>query len=133
MKETYTYEELYRFTSNLFQHIGCSKDDANTVAEVLLAAELRGIPSHGLMRVSDYISMYEMGRINTKPNIQIVYETPTTIAIDADGCYGMIAAKYAMQKVIEKAQNTYSAWGTVINSTHYGIAGYYAMMLFRTI
>lgn len=128
MKETYSYDELYRFTTDLFQKIGCSENDANTVAEVLLAAELRGIPSHGLMRISDYISMYEKGRINTKPNIQVIYETPTTLTVDADSCYGMIAAKFTMQKIIEKAQSTYSAWGTVINSTHYGIAGYYAMM-----
>ncbi|MCX7862015.1 MAG: Ldh family oxidoreductase [Bacteroidales bacterium] len=128
MKNTYSYTELYELTFNIFTYIGCSETDAHIIAEVLMAAELRGIPSHGLMRISDYISMWEQGRINVKPNIQIVYETPTTLTIDADNAYGMIAAKFAMQKVIEKAQTHYIAWGCVINSTHYGIAGYYALM-----
>ncbi len=128
MEIRYSYQDLFSFTVNIFEKIGCSKDDATTVAEVLLAAELRGIPSHGLMRITDYINMWEKGRINVKPNIKTIYETPTTITIDADHTFGMIAAKKAMQLVIEKAKNYYIAFGSVINSTHYGIAGYYSLM-----
>jgi LDH2 family malate/lactate/ureidoglycolate dehydrogenase len=124
----FAYEDLKNLVINIFTHIGCSYDDANTISEVLLAAELRGIPSHGLIRISDYINMYESGKINIKPDIKIIYETPTTITLDADKAFGMIAAKKAMNIIIEKAKKSYTAWASVINSTHYGIAGYYALM-----
>ncbi len=128
MEIRYSYQDLFLFTSQIFEKIGCSIEHANIIAEVLLAAELRGIPSHGLMRITDYVNMWENNRINVKPNIQIIYETPITLTIDADSAFGMIAAKKAMQLVIEKAKTHYMSFGTVINSTHYGIAGYYSLM-----
>lgn len=123
-----SYETLHDFTVNIFRTIGCSQEDAKIVADVLMEAELRGIPSHGLMRIADYVAMWESGKINIHPNPKIIYETHTTITIDGDNCFGMIAATYAMKKVIEKAKMYYTAWATVINSNHYGIAGYYSLM-----
>lgn len=128
MKTRYSYNDLFNFTVKIFEKIGCSNEHSSIIAEVLLAAELRGIPSHGLMRINDYVSMWESGRINVNPNIEIIYETPTTLTIDADHTFGMIAAKKAMQLVIQKAKKNYIASGSVINSTHYGIAGYYSLM-----
>jgi LDH2 family malate/lactate/ureidoglycolate dehydrogenase len=93
-----------------------------------MEAELRGIPSHGLMRVKDYISLWEAGRINLKPTVKIIHQTPTTYTLDADNGFGMIAAKKAMELVIEKAKAVGTSWASVINSNHYGIAGYYALM-----
>lgn len=128
MKNRLPYQRLFDFTVNLFNTIGCSDEDATIIAEVLLSAELRGIPSHGLMRVNDYISLWEAGRINIKPVVKIIYQTPTTFTVDADNGYGMIAAKKTMQWVIEKASQYGTAWATVVNSNHYGIAGFYALM-----
>lgn len=128
MNPSISFEILYQFTQKLFKTIGCSDEDANIVAEVLMAAEIRGIPSHGLMRVKDYISLWEAGRINIKPTVKIIHQTPTTFTLDADNAFGMIAAKKAMQMVISKANEMGTAWASVINSNHYGIAGYYALM-----
>jgi LDH2 family malate/lactate/ureidoglycolate dehydrogenase len=128
MDNKHTYQQLYNFITSLFISIGCKKEDAETVAEVLMAAELRGIPSHGLMRVSDYISLWKAGRINLTPDVKIIHETPSTLTVDADNGFGMIAAKKTMQFVIEKAKNIGMAWASVINSNHYGIAGFYSLM-----
>jgi len=124
----YHYQYLYDFTTQLFEKIGCSKEDATVVAELLVGAELRNIPSHGFLRIPDYIKMWEAGRIKTNPNISVVRETLSTVVIDADSCFGMIAAKKAMNLAIEKAKTVGTCWIAIKNSTHFGIAGYYAMM-----
>lgn len=124
----YTAEYLREFTTKLFQKIGCSKADAEIVADVLVRAELRGISSHGLIRISDYIGLYEKNRINTTPDVKVTYETPSTAVVDGDNALGMVAAKKAMQIAIEKAKVAGTGWVAMNNSNHFSIAGYYAMM-----
>jgi len=124
----YTVNYLRKFIQNLFIKIGCSSTDASTIADVLIRAELRGIPSHGLLRIPDYIMLYESGRINPVPQINIVHETPSTAVVDGDRAFGMIAAKKSMQIAIEKAAVVGTGWVSTRNSNHFGIAGYYAMM-----
>ncbi|MGM0550816.1 MAG: Ldh family oxidoreductase [Bacteroidota bacterium] len=128
MKETYTPAELKTFIIDIFSKIGCKREDAQTLAEVLVAAELRGIPSHGMMRVKDYIGMWEAERINVDPKPAIVHETPSTATVDGDSAYGMVAAKYAMQVAMDKAKTCGTGWVATNNSNHFGIAGYYSMM-----
>jgi len=131
MEKTYSYDHLKNFTISLFEKIGCPHEEALVVAEVLMEAELRGIPSHGLMRVSDYIGLFEAGRINVKPTVSKVHETPSTATLDGDNSFGMIGGKKAMELAIEKATTSGSGWVAVKNSNHFGIAGYYSMMATR--
>jgi LDH2 family malate/lactate/ureidoglycolate dehydrogenase len=97
-------------------------------SKVFLAAELRGLASHGMIRIKDYYQLWQAKRINTKPNIQIVHETPSTAVVDGDGAIGMIAATRSMEIAIQKAEKYGSGWVSTRGSNHYGIAGYYAMM-----
>ncbi len=124
----YTYDYLLSFTRNIFEKMGCSASDAEKTAKVFLAAELRGLPSHGMIRIKDYFQLWEAKRINTSPNVRIVHETPSTAVVDGDGAIGMIAATKAMETAIEKAKISGSGWVSVKGSNHYGIAGYYSMM-----
>lgn len=124
----YTYDYLLNFTSEVFIKMGCSSEDATKAAKVFLAAELRGLPSHGMIRIKDYYQLWEAKRINTKPNIKIVHETPSTAVVDADGAIGMIAATRSMEIAMEKAEKAGTGWVSTRGSNHYGIAGYYAMM-----
>ncbi len=124
----YSYTYLTEVISNIFSKMGCSKRDATTIAEILLKAELRNIPSHGVLRIKDYHLLWKEGRINTSPNLRIVHETPGTAVFDADKAFGMIGAKRSMEIAIEKASATGSGWVATRNSNHFGIAGYYAMM-----
>jgi L-2-hydroxycarboxylate dehydrogenase (NAD+) len=93
-----------------------------------MAAELRGLSSHGMIRIKDYYQLWEAKRINVTPNIKVVHETPSTAVVDGDGAIGMVAATFAMRLAIEKAKNVGSGWVSTRGSNHYGIAGYYAMM-----
>ncbi|MCH7403069.1 Ldh family oxidoreductase [Belliella kenyensis] len=125
---TYNYEALYKFTKSLLLKIGCPEADADTASKVLLSADLRGVDSHGVARLSGYIRLWEKGRINPTPNLKITYETPSTAVVDGDAGLGLIVAPFAMQVAIEKAKNVGTGWVSVKNSNHYGIAGYHSMM-----
>jgi L-2-hydroxycarboxylate dehydrogenase (NAD+) len=125
---TFTYKYLLSFVTDLFQKTGCSVEDSQIIAEVLLKAELRGIPSHGLIRIPDYFNLWKTGRINVKPNVRIVHETPSTGVIDGDNAFGMISAGKSMQTAISKAMTAGTGWVSTRTSNHFGIAGYYAMM-----
>ncbi|MFP4619737.1 MAG: Ldh family oxidoreductase [Bacteroidales bacterium] len=124
----YSAEYLRDFTSRLFRKLGCSESDAYTIAEILVAAEKRGISSHGMIRIKNYFLMYEKGKINIRPEIKKERETPGTAVVNGDGAYGMVAAKRSMQIAMEKAKNASTGWVATKNSNHFGIAGFYSMM-----
>ena len=129
MKEqVYAYHQLYLFAKNIFLQIGCSEADATTATQVLLSADLRGVDSHGIARLTGYVRLWEVGRINTNPSIQVIHETPSTAVIDGDKGLGLVVAPAAMQVAINKARNVGTGWVSVKNSNHFGIAGYHAMM-----
>jgi|SRR6185312_10503495 len=119
---------LRAFTTDIFLAIGCSDTHASRAADVLLSADLRGIDSHGVARLKGYVRLWENQRINTRPNITIVHQTPTTATVDGDAGLGLVVAPFAMQLAIEKAAQYGSGWVSVRNSNHFGIAAYHALM-----
>lgn len=124
----YTHTYLRKFTEDVFRKMGCSDRDAQDTADVFMAAELRGLPSHGMIRIKDYFQLWKAGRINISPNIRVVHESPSTAVVDGDGAIGMIASSFSMRVAIEKARNCGTGWVATRGSNHFGIAGYYAMM-----
>jgi L-2-hydroxycarboxylate dehydrogenase (NAD+) len=127
MEKIYGYEELLRFTKNVFNSIGCSEDHAKLAATGLLRADLRGIDSHGIARLTGYVRLWEAKRANTKPDIQIVHETPSTGVVDGGSGLGLVVAPFAMDLAIRKAEQVGSGWIAVRNSNHFGIAGHHAL------
>ena len=124
----YTVDYLTHFTSNVFLKMGCNEEDARIISDVFIAAELKGLSSHGMIRIKDYFQLWQAGRINTGPTIRIVHETPGTAVVDGDNAVGMVASVRSMQIAIDKAKNVGTGWVSTRNSNHFGIAGYYAMM-----
>lgn len=124
----YTSEQLTRFAKDIFIKIGYSEDLAQLGAEVLVSADLRGVDSHGVARLSGYIRLWEKGRINSTPNFKVVHETPSTAVLDADASLGLMVAPKAMEIAMAKADQVGTGWVSVKNSNHYGIAGYHSMM-----
>lgn len=129
--ERFSEQALTLFTKEVFRKIGCPEADAEQAAEVLLLSDLRGIDSHGVARLSGYVRLWEKQRINSRPDIRIVHETPTTATIDGDAGLGLVVAPYAMKVAMEKAALYGSGWVSVRNSNHFGIAGYHALMAVR--
>jgi L-2-hydroxycarboxylate dehydrogenase (NAD+) len=123
-----SYASLFKFTKEVFLSMGCPEEDAQLATEVLISADLRGIDSHGVARLSGYVRLWEKERINAKPKVKVVHETPSTAVVDGDRGLGLVVAPKAMKIVIEKAKNVGTGWVSIKNSNHFGIAGYHAMM-----
>lgn len=127
MDTLFAYETLLNFVNRVFLKIGCSESDASVASVSLLSADLRGIDSHGVARLSGYLRLWESDRINSRPSIQIVHETPSTAVIDGDGGLGLVVAQKAIETAIEKGKNVGTGWVAVRNSNHFGIAAHHAM------
>jgi L-2-hydroxycarboxylate dehydrogenase (NAD+) len=108
---------------------GASNEDAAIAADVLLAADMRGVSSHGIIRLFPYYyHRLRSGLINAAPEMQVIRESFATLALDGDNGLGHPVSYRAMERCIAKARQSGAALVTVRNSNHYGIAGYYAMM-----
>jgi L-2-hydroxycarboxylate dehydrogenase (NAD+) len=127
MERIYHYDQLWDFTNNVFVSIGCNEEHAALAATGLLRADLRGIDSHGIARLTGYVRLWEAQRANATPDIQVVHETASTGVVDGDSGLGLVVAPFAMDLAIEKASKVGSGWIAVRNSNHFGIAAQHAL------
>jgi L-2-hydroxycarboxylate dehydrogenase (NAD+) len=120
-------EVLREFCVRVFRHCGVPQADAAQAADVLAAADLRGIDSHGVARMYSYFGMLDEGHINPKPKIKIVRSTLSTAAVDGDNGLGLVVGPQANCIAMNMAEKAGSGWVSVCNTNHYGIAGYYVL------
>ena len=123
------FNTLENFMIDTFIGIGVPENDARICADVLITSDKRGIDSHGINRLKHiYYDRIKMGIQSPVTNFEIIKEGPTTAVIDGHNGMGMVIAKKSMKMAIEKAREYGMGMVAVRNSTHYGIAGYYALM-----
>lgn len=123
-----TAEPLTAFTREIFVRVGLPPEDAAIEAEVLVWANLRGVDSHGVLRVPWYVEMVDKGDMNPRPKIQVVKETAATLLIDADHAFGPVVTTMAMTRAMEKARAAGIGWALIRNTTHQGAMAYYSLM-----
>lgn len=131
MTEDITYidvQSLHNFMQDVFIELKVPEKDAKICADVLLSSDLRGIESHGVQRLKMYYDRILSNIQNATTEIEVIKETETTALIDAGHGMGHVAAYRAMKLAINKAKQYGTGAVAVRNSTHYGIAGYYALM-----
>ena len=124
----YDYQILTKFCIEAFNKLGFTEEDSKTITDVLITADLFGIESHGMQRLSRYDNGIQKGLIKVDAVPETVFETPVSAVIDAHDGMGQVVSVNAMKKAIDKAKHNGIAIVTVRNSNHYGIAGYYAKM-----
>ena len=124
-------EALISFCQQVFQGLSLSTRDARIAADVLVAADARGIPSHGVARLQRYVNGLETGVVLTDAPVEVLVDTPASLVIHAHGAMGAPVSFRTMEGVIDKAKANGSAFGCVRDSNHFGIAGYYAMMALK--
>ncbi len=123
------WDLMESFLVDAFRGYGVPEADARICADVLLESDRRGIESHGCNRFKPiYIDRIANGTLKPVTELEIVRETPTTVVADAHDGMGMVASHHVMEMLIEKAKACGMAGGAIRNSTHYGIAGYWATM-----
>ncbi len=123
------WKQMNDFMVDAFMGYGVPEEDAKIVADVLLESDRRGIESHGCNRFKPiYIDRIVKGTLLPKTEIEIVKETPTSVVMDAHDGMGMVASHKMMEMLVKKAKEYGMAGGAIRNSTHYGIAGYWATM-----
>lgn len=124
-----SFKKIEEIMVQAFMKLGVPEQDAYTCADVLIESDKRGIESHGVNRFKPiYIDRILAGIQNPVTKIDVIKETPTTAVLDANNGMGMVVSKHAMELAIQKAKQYGMGMVAVRNSTHYGIAGYYATM-----
>jgi LDH2 family malate/lactate/ureidoglycolate dehydrogenase len=123
------FDEMHDFMKKTFVQAGVPEADAKVCADVLIESDKRGIDSHGVGRLKPiYLDRIKEGIQNVKTTFEVVRETPATAVVDGHDGMGHVIGVRAMQMAIDKAKKVGLGMVAVRNSTHYGIAGYYALM-----
>lgn len=122
------WDALKRFSQEVFLKLGFSPEGAEAQADVLVWANLRGVDSHGVLRIPWYVELVDKGQMKPRPNIQIQKETPATLLIEADFSPGPLVTVMAMRRVMDKARQVGIGWALIRNTMHQGAMGYYALL-----
>lgn len=124
----FSYERVKKLCTEVFLSYGYNREESEFIAEVITTADLFGIESHGVNRLTLYPHGIDIGRIKTSAAVETVYQTPVSAVLDAHDGEGHLASKQAMELAISMAKKHGIGMVTVRNSNHFGIAGYYSRM-----
>lgn len=121
-------DTMLHFMVDVLAGVGVPHSEAETIADVLISSDLRGVESHGIGRLRMYYERIRAGTISAKTQFEIVKESPTTAVVDGHMGMGHVIGVRAMQMAIDKARVYGMGSVAVRNSTHFGIDGYYPLM-----
>jgi len=127
MKSLYELDSLYQFSVKILKYYEVPEGDAELVTDTLLEANLRGVDTHGIVRLPTYVTRIIDGSLNPKAIIQIDRETTSFVSYNCGGGFGQVVANKAMDMAIDKALLNGIGIAAVKNSNHFGVSGYYAM------
>lgn len=122
-------EALECWIAELFVRAGIPQGAADTVAQSLVAADLEGVASHGVMLVPMYLDRLLAGSISKKTKAEVVRDAGAAVVLDADNMLGQLSSQQAIALVGERAKKHGLASVAVRNGFHFGTAGYWARVL----
>ncbi|MBC7257756.1 MAG: Ldh family oxidoreductase [Chloroflexi bacterium] len=120
--------DLVQACERLLQKVGVPPDEARIIAEIVVEADLRGVESHGLLRLPAYVHRVQAGLMTPKTEVKVVRERSASVLLDAQRGFGQVAGVRAMAQAMERARQHGVGVAAVRNANHFGIAAYYAMM-----
>ena len=123
-----TAEALKDFAARVFTACDVAPDDAALWADLLVWANLRGVDSHGVLRIPRYIQTLASGDIHARPNITVDRRDGAIAVIDCDAAPGPVGMSRAMEEAIARAAEVHIGWCVARNITHSGAIGYYAQI-----
>jgi len=122
------YGVMAEWTARIFRAEGLSRQDADLVADTLVAADARGVYSHGVLRISLYTERIEKGCVAVDAQPELIVSSGATGVVDGHNAMGQTIGAFAMQTAIAKAREFGVSFVTVRGSNHYGTCAYYTMM-----
>ena len=122
---------LENFCTEVFENLGLPREEAVDSASILVAADARGIGSHGVGRLWRYVNGIKKQIMLGSAEPLVLTDTPISLVLDAQGAMGMGLSKSTMGQVIERAGLLGASFASIRNSNHFGIAGYYTEMAAR--
>jgi len=111
-----------------YRKAGLTAADADTVVEVQLAADLRGVDTHGFQRLPWYVRHLQQGRNNPTPDYRLLKESPVSVVLDADNALGQLACVRLAELTMAKGREAGLAVGVTRNSNDWGCGAYYPLM-----
>jgi LDH2 family malate/lactate/ureidoglycolate dehydrogenase len=127
----FSHADLLRVVGAVFEATGMAPADAIQVADSLVAADRRGIHSHGTLRVPEYVDKLTTGGVNPQGRPRLVSCVGGALVIDGDNAMGQVAAAFAMRAAIEQARDTKVAFAAVRGSNHCGALDHWVMRAAR--
>jgi LDH2 family malate/lactate/ureidoglycolate dehydrogenase len=121
-------ELLVKACTQVLEKVAVPRDQAETIAQVVIEADLRGVESHGVLRLPAYVHRVQAGLMTPTTELKVLQERGATVLLDAQGGFGQVAGVRAMSDAIERARKHGVGFAGVRNANHFGIAAYYTMM-----
>lgn len=121
-------EALRSFGERVYQHAGLTPEDARTVVDVQLEADLRGVDTHGFQRLPWYVERLLKGENNPRPKLRVLQESAASLAVDADNGLGQLVCVRAMELALGKARESGLALAAIRNSNDWGCGAFYPML-----
>jgi ureidoglycolate dehydrogenase (NAD+) len=125
---TLSAEDLAKFASDIFIARGFSETHAAQIAEVLVWADLRGAPSHGVQRIPRYVEIIDAGEMNPQPAVRVEKEMPAAVLIEADRAPGQVSMRLAAAEAARKARAVGIGLALVRRTTYTAALGYYTRL-----
>jgi LDH2 family malate/lactate/ureidoglycolate dehydrogenase len=125
---TVRHEELTEFCLRVFEKLGMPHEDAAIAADALVRCNLRGVDTHGVLRMPVYAGKVKGGFINPNPDFRLLKETAATALIDGDNGFGQVVGSRAMAVAVRKAKEVGISCVSVRHSNHFGTCAHYSMM-----
>lgn len=119
---------LEAFTAACLEKLGVGSADARLVAETLVAANLRGVDSHGVVRLPHYATRLRNGTVNARPSITARRTGPSTALVEGDAGMGQLVAARAMREAIALAKESGAGAVVARNSSHCGACAWFVEM-----
>lgn len=121
-------DQAQKFSQAVFEAMDLPPDEAAKVADGLVWANMRGIDSHGLIRLASYVRRLDKEEVNPRPKMSVVKDLPGAMIVEGDHGHGQVTLTWAMEQAIEKAKSAAIGWVLVRQSKHAGAVGYYTRM-----
>ncbi|KAL4894015.1 Malate/L-lactate dehydrogenase [Aspergillus ambiguus] len=115
------------FAVRLLEKAGLPQQDAKSMADCLVLADVRGVDTHGLARLPQYLDRVSNGRVKAKPEFKLTQKTPVVAHLDGDNGFGFVVATRAMEEAVKRAEIYGIGMVTVNHSNHFGMAATYVL------